>query len=268
MFKRLRVSVIAASLLLSAADARAQQPAEPPAATTQPATPPAAGGATICGQPVPPPRSFPPDGSGPVVYLIAPCFQAQENTSLVDFQTYLYYIQTKASQPSQGIWVPYNDDAENSIREDFKRLWATNFLDNLSIDVEDYPFSNGVIGKLITYDMEERQRVKIVDFVGSKKLETSKIEEKLKENNAQIRLDTCIDPALIRKIEGIVRDMMKEKGFQSAEVTHEITPVEGGPKLVHVTFNMNEGPKVKIKQLEFTGNTDVSDGKLAKHMKE
>jgi len=125
-----------------------------------------------------------------------------------------------------------------------------------------------VIGKLITYDMEERQRVKIVDFVGSKKLETSKIEEKLKENNAQIRLDTFIDPALIRKIEGIVRDMMKEKGFQSAEVSHEITPVEGGPKLVHVTFNMSEGPKVKIKRLEFTGNTEVSDGKLAKHMKE
>ncbi len=36
----------------------------------------------------------------------------------------------------------------------------------------DYVFSNGVVGKLITYDMEERQRVKIVDFVGSKKLET------------------------------------------------------------------------------------------------
>src|SRR4051794_6664434 len=268
MFKRLRVSVIAASLLLSAAAARAQQPAATPAAAPPAAAPAAAVGATICGQPVTPPRALPPDGSGPVVYLIAPCFQSQENTSLVDFQTYLYYIQTKASQPSQNIWVPYNDDAENSIREDFKRLWATNFLDNLSIDVEDYPFSNGVIGKLITYDMEERQRVKIVDFVGSKKLETSKIEDKLKENNAQIRLDTFIDPALIRKIEGIVRDMMKEKGFQSAEVTHEITPVEGGPKLVHVTFNMSEGPKVKIKRLEFTGNTEVSDAKLAKHMKE
>src|SRR5678816_3563348 len=172
MFKRLRVSVIAASLLLSAAAARAQQPAAAPAAT-----PPAAvAGATICGQAVPAPRALPPDGSGPVVYLIAPCFESQENTSLVDFQTYLYYIQTKASEPSRGIWVPYNDDTETSIRDDFKRLWGTNFLDNLSIDVEDYPFSNGVIGKLITYDMEERQRVKIVDFVGTKKLEQSKIE--------------------------------------------------------------------------------------------
>ncbi|MGC4080701.1 MAG: hypothetical protein QM736_00915 [Vicinamibacterales bacterium] len=78
-----------------------------PAAVAQAQPPVAANPATICGQPVPPPRALPPAGSGPVVYLIAPCFEAQGNTSLVDLQTYLYYIQTKASQPSQGIWVPY-----------------------------------------------------------------------------------------------------------------------------------------------------------------
>ena len=32
--------------------------------------------------------------------------------------------------------------------------------------------------------------------------------------------------------------MMKEKGFQFAEVTHEIKPVAGGPKLIHLTFNV------------------------------
>jgi outer membrane protein insertion porin family len=253
------VGVLAATTCLSCGAAFAQQPAAPAAAAT---------GQTICGQEVPAPRALPPESSGPVVFLIAPCFLAQGNVSLVDYQTYLYYIQTKASQPSQNIWVPYSEEVENSIRDDFKRLWATNFLDNLSIEVDDYRFSNGVIGKLITYNIEERQRVKIVDFVGSKKLETSKIDEKLKEQNAQIRLDTFIDPALIRKIEGILRDMMKEKGFQSAEISHEIKPVEGGPKLVHVTFNMAEGPKVKIRRVEFTGNSAVGDGKLRRKMKD
>jgi outer membrane protein insertion porin family len=261
MFNRLRVSLAAlAMLLLAGAGAQAQQPAAAASAS----------GATICGQQVPAPQALPPAGSAPVVYLLAPCFLAQGNTSLVDLQTYLYYIQTKdkVSQPSRGIWVPYTEEIENSVREDFKRLWATNFLDNLSIDVEDYQFSNGVIGKLLTYNMEERQRVKIVDFVGSKKLETSKIDEKLKENSAQIRLDTFIDPALIRKIEGIIRDMMKEKGFQSAEVSHTIQEVPGGPKLVHITFNMSEGPKVKIRKVEFTGNTAVGDRTLRRKMKD
>src|SRR5205085_5752604 len=166
-------------------------------------------------------------------------------------QTYLYYIQLKASRPSEGVWVPYDDGSEKIIQDDFRRLWNTNFLDNLWVDVVDYSFANGTVGKVITYNMEERQRVKIVDYVGSKAVETSKIDEKLKDANAQIRLDTFIDPSLIRKISGIVRDMMREKGFQFAEVTPDIQEIPGGPKLVHVTFNLDEGPKVKIRSIDF-----------------
>ncbi len=154
------------------------------------------------------------------------------------------------------------------MHEDFRRLWSTNFLDNLWVEVKDYRFANGVIGKMIIYNMEERQRVKIVDYIGSKKIETSKIEEKLKEANAQIRLDTFIDPGLVRKVEGIVRDMMKEKGFQFANVTHEIQEVPGGPKLVHLTFHLDEGPKVKIKSIEFIGNKAIGAGALRRQMKD
>src|SRR3954471_14937973 len=273
MFKGLPVFILGSLLLPTPmAHAQAAAAASPivPQVETPAPQPAAASGnpATICGQTVPAPRALPPAGSGPVVYLLAPCFEAQGNTSLVDIQTYLYYIQLKASRPSEGVWVPYDQDTEQIMREDFKRLWATNFLDDLQIAVDDYTFSNGVVGKLVTYNMEERQRVKIVDFVGSKKIETAKIDEKLKEGNAQIRLDTFIDPGLIKKIEGIVRGMLVEKGFQRASVTHEIEEVQGGPKLVHITFHMSEGPKVKIQRIEFTGNQAISDGKLRKQMKE
>jgi outer membrane protein insertion porin family len=259
MFKRLGGLVLAGGLLQVSA-AHAQAPVAPSASASNPTT--------ICGSPIPAPLALPPAGSGPVVYQIAPCFAAQGNLSLVDIQTYLYYIQLKPSRPSQGEWVPYDDAAEKVVLEDFKRLWATNFLDNLSIDVQDYTFSNGVVGKLVIYNLEERQRVKNVEYTGSKKIERSKIEDKLKENNTSIRLDTFIDPELIRKVEGIVRDMMKEKGFQSAEVTHEITEVSGGPKLVNVVFHMEEGPKVKIKNVDFVGNQAFSDSTLRRRMKE
>src|SRR5262249_31222227 len=161
---------------------------------------------TVCGQQVSPPSTQPPAGSGPVVLFIAPCFEAQGGTPLIDAQTYLFYIQLKASTPSTNTWQPYDDAAEKIALDDFKRLMSTNFLDNLWIDVRDYTFPNGVVGKIVIYNMEERQRVKIVDYVGSKKIETSKIDEKLKEANAIIRLDTFIDAGLVRKVEGIVRD--------------------------------------------------------------
>src|SRR5205823_9692288 len=203
---------------------------------------------TVCGQQQAP-RAQPPDGSGPVVLFIAPCFEAQGNQSVIEGQTYLFYIQLKPSTPSQGKWVPYDDSTEKILEDDFRRLWNTHFLDNLFIDVSDYKFPNGTIGKIVTYNMEERQRVKIVDYVGSKKIEVSKIDEKLKDADAQIRLDTFIDPGLIKKVKTIVRDMLREKGFQFADVKEEIVEVSGGPKLVHLTFMMEEGPKVKIRSL-------------------
>ncbi len=41
----------------------------------------------------------------------------------------------------------------------------------------------------------------------------------------------------------------------------------GGPKLVNLVFNLDEGPKVKIKTITFDGNEVASDGTLRKQMK-
>jgi outer membrane protein insertion porin family len=225
--------------------------------------------ATICGQAVGAPLAQPPAGSAPVVYLIAPCWEAQGNQTVIEPATYLYYIQLKASQPSQGVWIPYDETTEKMMIDDFHRLWNTNFLDNLSIEVDDYKFANGVIGKLVTYNMEERQRLKIgPDFSGTKQIDTTKVDEKLKELNLQMRLDSFLDAGLIKKVAGVVQEMMKEKGFQNAEVTPEIKELPGGPKLVHLTYKIDEGPKIKIQSVEFIGNSAVSDSKLQKKMKE
>jgi outer membrane protein insertion porin family len=59
-----------------------------------------------------------------------------------------------------------------------------------------------------------------------------------------------------------------EKGYLYSEVTPEIKEVAGGPKLVHLTFNIKEGPKVKIQDVEFVGNVAVGDRKLEGKMKE
>jgi len=249
--------------LTAAVAAQAQTPpAQPP-----PAQAPAQ---TVCGQPVPAPRTLPPAGSGPVVYQVVPCFEKQGGFPVVEANTYLYYIEMKSrlSNSQTGRWVPYDESVEQVIREDFKRLWATNFLDDLAIRVEDYVFANGVIGKMVVYDMEERQRVKIVDYEGLNKVDQSKIEEALKEKSITIRLDSFIDPGLIRRVTGVVRELYASEGYQFAEVRPEIKDVEGGTKLVHVTFHVTEGPKVKIQDIDFVGNQAISDGKLGKKMKE
>ena len=222
------------------------------AAAARPPRPPASRSCAV--SPSPTPARMPPAGSPPVILTIAPCFEKQGNISAVEPATYLYYIATRPSLPSQNQWVPYDAAAEDRLRSDFRSLWATNFLDDLSIEVTDYTFPNGVIGKLIKYDIEERQRIKIVDYTGSKQLESTKIDEKLKEENVTIRLDSFVDDALIRRVKGIVKGMLSEKGYLDSSVTHAITPVTGGTKTVNLTFTISEGPKYKIKKIDFVGN--------------
>jgi len=222
---------------------------------------------TICGAPVPEPANLPPEGSGPVVYFIAPCFLAQGNVSSVEPQTYLYYMQLRPSQPSQNIWVPWDEEARRTAIADHARLWATNFLSNLSIEATDYTFSNGVIGKLVTYNIEERQRVKIVNYDGTSEIDRAAIDEQLRARGIEMRLDAFVDSATIRRIEGVLRNMMTEEGFTDAEVSHEITEVGGGPKLVNVTFHIGDGPKIKIREISFVGNRVKTDRTLRGKMK-
>lgn len=216
------------------------------------------------GQQVPAPIALPPPDSPPLVRTVEIAFPTQGNVSAIDPATYLFYIKTMPSRPSAGVWSPY-DSA--SVLEDFKRLWGTGFLDNIWIEVKDAPYPNGVEGKHIVFNLEERQRVKIVDYAGSKALEQSKIEEKLREEGVQLRVDSFIDPGTIRRIEGLVRGMLAEKGFEYGEVTHAIRPMEGDPKLVTLTFTINEGPKVRIRHVAFVGNRAVSDRKLRRRLK-
>ena len=125
-----------------------------------------------------------------------------------------------------------------------------------------------MVGKLVTYHMEERERVKIVNYEGTKVIDRTKIDEQLRARSIEMRLDSFVDRGVIRRIEGVLREMMAEQGFTNAEVKHTITPVAGGPKLVNVTFQIGEGPKLRIRDIEFVGNVAKSDGTLAKKMKE
>jgi outer membrane protein insertion porin family len=225
---------------------------------------------TVCGLEVPAPANIPPSGTPTVLYALVLCFEKQGGASVIEPQTYQYYLelQNRVSIPSQNKWVPYSEEIETVVLGDFKRLWATNFLDDLSIDVRDVELGNGVIGKLVVYSMEERQRIKIVDYIGSNKIDQGKIDEELKKRGIRLNLDSFIDPGLVRRVAGVVREVYAEKGYMFAEVKPTIKEVAGGPKLVHLTFNISEGPQVKIRETDFVGNVAVGDGKLRKRMKE
>jgi outer membrane protein insertion porin family len=281
------MQLLAAIFVAAAATAVSAQtpptPAQTPAPVTQPPAPsapqpnpaveaPQAGvlplPAVVCGQQVPAPATPPPAGSGPIFYGYVLCFEKQGGSPVIDAQTYVYYIQARPSSSRDNRWITYDEALEETLVGDFRRLWSTNFLDDLAVEVRDVRYPNGVPGKLAVFNIEERQRVKIVDYVGSTKVDHSAIDEKLKEKGITIRLDSFIDPGTVRRVAGVVRELYAEKGYQYADVKPEVKEVAGGPKTVHLTFHIDQGPKVKIDDVEFLGNQAIGDGTLARKMKE
>ena len=217
----------------------------------------------------PPPAALPPEDSPPVVRTLEFDFSAQNDESNVPYETYFYHmrITDNVSEPSRGRWVPYTEETEQMLRDDFRRLWDTGFLDDLSIEVKDNPYSNGVIGKHITFKFEERKRVKIVSFEGSDKLDRTDINKALQETELLIRLDSFLDLTRVRSIEGLLGEMFAANGYEFAKVSHELVDLPGIAKTIQVIFNLEHGPKVQVHKIEFVGNTQIDDGELKGQMK-
>ena len=165
-------------------------------------------------------------------------------------ETLLFYVQTKPGDPYD----------ERKLREDFKRLWDTGFLDDLRIESLDGPK-----GKLVRFVVTERKRIQIVDYRGAKDLTTTTIEDELKKREAQVKIDTFYDPAKTRKVESIIREMLAAKGRPFATVKHEAKTIGGSGQ--QLSFIIDEGPKAKVKEIVFDGNTVFSDAKLRAVMK-
>jgi len=110
---------------------------------------------TICGSSITVPQIQPPVDSGPVVLMAVPCFDGQEGRASNIPQAYQRYVQLQPSRPEAGVWIPYDAAAMAAMQADFRRLADTGKFDDLSIEVTDYMFANGVVGKFVTYTAHE-----------------------------------------------------------------------------------------------------------------
>ncbi len=244
-------------------------PGQPPPVQTQAPDPAQAQAPAQAIEPCPAPVKQPPADSPALLRCLEFRFHP-ENVSVIDAETYRYYMLTKSgSDSSTDHWVPYDEPA---LLKDFNSLWKTNFLDNLWVQVVDEPYANGVKAEHVIFHMEERARVKVVDYQpangGKLKVDVSKIEDALRAKALEIRADTFVDEATIRRVKGVIRDLYAEKGYEYSTVTTTMASLAGGPKLVHLTFTIDRGPEVEIGDVVFDGNTAFSDGDLRDKMKD
>ena len=172
------------------------------------------------------------------------------NNQFLQKETLLFYVSTK----------PGDRFDERRVRDDFRRLWDTGFLDDLQVEERDGPD-----GKIIIFRVSERKRVQIVDFRGSKALSTTSIEDELKKRDVALKIDTFYDPARARRVEDVIEEMLDAKGRPFGTAKHDAKTIGGAG--MQVSFTIDDGPKAKVKEITFDGNSVFSDAKLRGQMK-
>jgi outer membrane protein insertion porin family len=186
-----------------------------------------------------------PPAEGPVVERV----EIQGNQYLAP-ETFLFYVSTKAGERYD----------ERRLKEDFRRVWDTGFVDDLVLHVFE-----GRQGKVVIFRVSERKRVQVVDYRGSKELTNTEIEDALKEKDASLRIDSFYDPAKAERVADVIREKLAMEGRPFAEVKTDAKTI--GPSGMQVSFVIEDGPKAKVQSINFEGNEVFSDDKLRGRMK-
>ena len=182
------------SIVVSAADDRRPRSRRPRRRASRPCRRSPSAASSVA------PLAQPPAGSAPVVLFLAPCFEEQGGTSLVDAAD-LHLLHPGEDEPAVA---GHLDSVRREHRKDHARRFPASPVAPRTSSttcrsksattgpLKDYVFPNGTIGKIIVYNMEERQRIKIgPDYVGQQ--EARDLEDRRSAqgaNMAEIRLDT------------------------------------------------------------------------------
>ena len=156
---------------------------------------------------------------------------------------------------------PYN---EETLRRDFQALWNTQFFEDVKLRVEDSP--DGPNHKNIIFEVRERPVIRRIRYDGIHSVSESDILDRFKERKVGLTVESQFDPTRIKKAEVVLKDLLGEHGRQFARVTPQYERIAASNAVILV-FKIEEGPKVKVGRIKFTGNHAFSDRKLIRAMR-
>jgi outer membrane protein insertion porin family len=156
---------------------------------------------------------------------------------------------------------PYN---EETLRRDFQALWNTQFFEDVKLQVEDSPDKPN--GKIIVFTVKERPVIRRIRYEGIHSVSESDILDRFKERKVGLTVESQFDPTRIKKAEVVIKDLLGEHGRQFATVTPQYEKIASSNAVILV-FKINEGPKVKVGRIDFTGNHAFSRRKLIRAMR-
>ncbi len=157
-------------------------------------------------------------------------------------ETILFYIQSK----------PGDRYDQELVRRDFQALLAQGWFDPLETKLLEDTGPRG--GKVIIFQVKEYPIIRDIQYLGLKSVTESEVLGRFKERRVEVSKESQFDPAKVVAARRALLDLLAEKGRPASSVEVEIEEISA--TAVALIFDVQEGPRVRIKSIEFVGDRD------------
>ena len=189
----------------------------------------------------------PSETKAPAQQQIVETVDIQGNRRLRD-EDLLYYIKTRPGD----VFDPA------ALERDLKELLSLNFFDKTATRVLT---EDGVRGGVnVIFEVRELALIRDLQFKGSSAIQESDILKEFREKRVGISKEALYDPVKARAATRILREMLASKGYPNAKVT--VQEEEVSATSIALTFNVEQGYRSRIIQIDFEGNEHFKDGEL------
>ena len=141
-----------------------------------------------------------------------------------------------------------------------QRLWLRRYFEDVAVTVDSLSAAGD--SAFFTIRIKERPRVSRWSFSGVKSSERKDIEERV-----NLRRGGEFSEYVEKTTSDIIKRYFAEKGYLLCTVEAQVSKDTIVKNAIRVNFDINKGEKIKVKEINFIGNEDVSDFKLARSMK-
>ncbi|HEX8635699.1 MAG TPA: outer membrane protein assembly factor BamA [Pyrinomonadaceae bacterium] len=160
----------------------------------------------------------------------------------------LYYVTTRAGDP-------FNAD---QVARDLKALNDLNFFNKTKSRVLTLEGPRG--GVEVVFEVEELPVIRDLQFKGLSSVTESDVLKAFRERRIGVQKENLLDPVKINNGTRVIKELLAAAGHPNATVTPEIEEVSATSSAV--TFNIDEGDRVRVVEIEFEGNRNFKDGEL------
>ena len=119
--------------------------------------------------------------------------------------------------------------------------------------------------ELVVY-VHEKSTIREINYKGLNAVtQSGTYLDRFKKEKVSLSVESQFDETKVKRAETVLKQILAEHGHQFATIRTEVKTIP--PAAVAVTFNIKEGPTVKVGKIAFQGNKEVNDRTLRTAMK-